>query len=529
MPEVTLLQGLLAAGRPRKQYDREALGAFLQDGDQTEDSGEIIGILEQMQADMKEDLKSMQDTEAGAVAQFEALGSAKSKQITAANQAIQEMGIRLASSKVELVQTKADLGDTRERLQNDQDAFAKTKTACQKRDLDYGILKKEFATERVALADTIKILADDQAADTFKKTAVVSASFLQVGSSSRHRRRKDAIQMLQETSAQHPDQPALQLLAKQAAAAAKHGSKKGFAKILGLIDKMIVLLGKEGNTDKIKKANCDSELAANADEKAQLDNGIKTKTAEVANLEDKLSVTLKDMAKLDSDVQEMDKTVKDATTQRQKENGAYKEMLSDTNQAVGILDVAKKRLEEFYPKASLLQRAPTQSEEITSFLQEDESDNSGEDQASSSDEDNSVEKMSSGLKRKPQNSGAKVVLQMINTIQQDLKKEFASSKKVEDESQADYEDVLAEAKSKREVTARAMTEKEGVKAGLEEEAKKGHDRNEALQTQQAETIDILANLHKECDWLLDNFQERKKLRAAEIEALTRAKSTLSVA
>jgi len=66
--------------------------------------------------------------------------------------------------------------------------------SCQKRDLEYGILKKQFADEKVALADTIKILADDQAMEVFKKAAVINkgaaATFLQVGSSSRHRQRQ---------------------------------------------------------------------------------------------------------------------------------------------------------------------------------------------------------------------------------------------------------------------------------------------------------------------------------------------------
>jgi len=42
-----------------------------------------------------------------------------------------------------------------------------------------------------------------------------------------------------------------------------------------------------------------------------------------------------------------------------------------------------------------------------------------------------------------------------------------------------------------------------------------------------ETIDVIADLHKECDWLLENFKERKKLRAAEVEALRKTKATLA--
>jgi len=538
-PGAQLLQGLLATGRPAKGYDRDALTAFLQEGDQTEDSGEIIGILEQMKEDMEADLKSMEEGEVNAIAQFEALSNAKNKQIAAANQAIEELSMRFASKKVELVQTKTDLKDTNERLESDQETYGKTKLSCQKRDQEYGILKKQFADEKVALADTIKILADDQAMEVFKKTAVVNkaeaATFLQVGSSSRHRQRQ-ALRMLQETSAEHPDQPALQLLATRVASAAKQTgkSKKGFEKIMGLIDNMIALLGKEGNDDKIKKEMCVTGLAKNEDKKAQLETGIKSKSAEVANLKDNLAIVTKDIAKIKQDLSDLDVTVKEATTQRKKENGAFTEMLSETNQAVGILEVAKNRLKEFYP-AELIQRpAMDIPQEAPSFLQEGESDT---DDASSFsapppryDEYSYLQSDAAAdakHKRKPQGQGGKVVLTMISTIQGDLKKEFQTAKKEEEDAQADYEQLLEDAKKKREVSARAMTEKEGAKATLQEEMKKKKDRISGLENELSETNDVIEDLHKECDWLLQNFEERKKLRAAEVEALNRAKATLA--
>lgn len=527
-PAASFVQGLVVTGMPKKEYDREALSAFLQEGDQTEDSGEIIGIIAQMKEDMENDLKASQEAETAAQGQFEALNNAKTKQIAAARSAIDEKSVRLAGAKVQLVELKADLKDTTTRLNNDGETYGKSRAASQKRDLEYGVLKKQFATEKVALADTIKILADDQAMDAFKKTAVVgkdsasAATFLQVGSSSRWRKQQ-ALQLLQDTSADHPDQPALQLLAKQVSSAARQGahSKKGFEKIIALVDNMIVLLGKEAADDKMKKSMCKHGLEKNEDKKAILENGIKSKTAEVTNMKENLMLLNKDMEKLQADMAALDKTVKEATKQRKEENAAFTEMLSDTNQAVGILEVAKNRLKEFYP-ADLLQVSKSSSEQAPSFLQEGESDSEGEGAREEDDEYNFMHKS-----KKPGETGGKVVLTMITTIQQDLKNEFATAKKEEADSQADYEDLLADAKLKRESTARAMTEKEGAKAALQEERKKGLDRIAGLQTELKETIDVIADLHEECDWLMKNFEERKKLREGEVGALERAKATLS--
>merc|ERR1719253_2343135 len=109
----------------------------------------------------------------------------------------------------------------------------------------------------------------------------------------------------------------------------------------------------------------------------------------------------------------------------------------------------------------------------------------------------------------------------------DLKKEFQTAKAAEEEAQADYEDVLKDATKKREVSARATTEKEGSKAGMEEELTKKKKRIAGLTDELTETVDVIKDLHEDCDWLLTNFEERKKLRAAEIESLQRARAILA--
>jgi len=528
------LQGLLTVGKPAKAYDREALANFLQQGDQSEDPGEIMGILEQMKEDMESDLKEMIKNEAEAVAQFAALNTAKAKEIADTNSAIEQKGMRLASAKVQLVQLKADLKDSQGNLAADQESLGKTKEACMKRDTEYGILKKQFADEKVALAETIKILADDAALDLFRKTAATdgsasAATFLQVGSVSRWRRQQ-ALEMIKKTSAEHPDQPALQLLAKRIASTARKGarSNKGFGKIVGLVDGMIKLLEKEASDESMKKDMCEKGLTKNGDAKLSLDNGIKSLSAEIADLQEQLAQVERDMQTLSSDLDALDQTTTAATKQRKLENAAYTEMLSDTNQAVGILEVAKNRLKDFYT-SSFLQLHSKSREEAPSFFQETQ--NEGEKEGTS-DEDSSAEVSSSrdGVTRrskKPQAEAANTVLTMIKQIQMDLQAEFSEAKKEETQAQADYEDLLETAKKKRETSARAMTEKEGAKAGLQEEMKKQRDRKIGLDDELQETKDVIADLHNDCDELLKNFQDRTKLRNAEKEALQRSKAVLA--
>ena len=41
------------------------------------------------------------------------------------------------------------------------------------------------------------------------------------------------------------------------------------------------------------------------------------------------------------------------------------------------------------------------------------------------------------------------------------------------------------------------------------------------------TVNYIEGLHKDCDWLLKNYDVRKSARAGESDALTKAKAVLS--
>merc|ERR1719316_2394369 len=83
-------------------------------------------------------------------------------------------------------------------------------------------------------------------------------------------------------------------------------------------------------------------------------------------------------------------------------------------------------------------------------------------------------------KKQPQSDAGKVVIQMITTVQTDLKNEFQTAKKEEDEAQKDYEDLVKESTKMRDSRMRAMTQKEGAKATLEEEITKRKSRISGL-------------------------------------------------
>merc|ERR1719223_108274 len=162
--------------------DRQDLLAFLSsNSDYAPASGEIVGILKQMGDEMSADLKDAMDTEAAAVKSYDELMAAKKKEVNALTKMIEEKLERSGSLAVEIQEMKNDLGDTADGLADDKKFLADMEKNCAEKTQLFEENVKYRTQELAALADTIKILNDDDALELFKKTLPApEASFLQV-------------------------------------------------------------------------------------------------------------------------------------------------------------------------------------------------------------------------------------------------------------------------------------------------------------------------------------------------------------
>merc|ERR1719158_2329856 len=161
--------------------DREMLTAFLSGRNgYNPASGEIVGILKTMDDEMKADLKSATDDEAAAVQAFEELKSAKAKEIQALTEAIESKMTRVGELGVKTAEFENDLEDTKEDLAESKKFLADLEVNCENKKKERAEYQKMQAQELLALADTIKVLNDDDALELFKKTLPSAASLLQV-------------------------------------------------------------------------------------------------------------------------------------------------------------------------------------------------------------------------------------------------------------------------------------------------------------------------------------------------------------
>merc|ERR1719217_1482432 len=151
---------------------RDMLTSFLAQGSGASyapASGEIVGILKQLTDSMEADMKEAIEAEEKAKAEYDALMEAKQKEVDALTKAIEEKIKRLGEVGVELVNLKEDLEDTEEQLAEDKKLLADLIKNCDTKKKEWEVICKTRQEELLALADTIKILNDDDALELFKK------------------------------------------------------------------------------------------------------------------------------------------------------------------------------------------------------------------------------------------------------------------------------------------------------------------------------------------------------------------------
>merc|ERR1719324_1570928 len=128
-------------------------------------------------------------------------------------------------------------------------------------------------------------------------------------------------------------------------------------------------------------------------------------------------------------------------------------------------------------------------------------------------------------KKKGEESGG--VIGMMDMLKADLQKEITEMEFNENDAQEEYEQMVTDAADKRAADTLSIEEKTSAKAGLEADIVKNGDAKAAAEEELMATKQYIADLHAECDWLLANYETRKEARAAEIDALKKAKAVLS--
>merc|ERR1719408_952816 len=137
------------------ELDRKELVAFLQ-GSQNDEyapaSGEIVGILKQLQDEMQADLKELIAQEEAAIKAYEELMAAKKKEVETLTKAIEEKLVRVGELGVKIAEMKNDLEDTQETLGEDTKYLADLGKTCAAKTKEWDARCKARSEELLALS-----------------------------------------------------------------------------------------------------------------------------------------------------------------------------------------------------------------------------------------------------------------------------------------------------------------------------------------------------------------------------------------
>merc|ERR1719414_27958 len=160
---------------------REEVLAFLSGkGEYAPQRGQIVGNLKQMEDEMAKALEEAETVEADAIKAYDALMAAKQKEVETLNAQIEEKLTRKGELGVELAGGLNEIEDTEISVAEDKKFLAELETGCATKEKEWAEVCKTRQEELVALAETIKILNDDDALELFKQTLPSAASLLQV-------------------------------------------------------------------------------------------------------------------------------------------------------------------------------------------------------------------------------------------------------------------------------------------------------------------------------------------------------------
>jgi len=502
--DAQILKKLVLAQNSLEDADREELTAFLT-GSQSyaPASGQITGILKQMQDTMNASLADSTKAENEAITAYEGLMAAKTKEVEALTASIEEKMVRLGELQVEIVEMKEDLDDTGKQLIEDKKFLGDLGKNCALKTEEHQSNMKLRSEELVALADTIKILNDDDALELFKKTLPASsASFVQM-QVSRENQRQQALAVIRQAG----KRPELNFLAL-----ALQGKKIDFSKVIKMIDEMVATLKAEQQDDNDKKEYCEMQFDTADDKKKGLERSISNLEKAIAKEKEGVATLSDEIKALQKGISDLDKSVAEATEQRKEENADYTELMANDAAAKELLGFAKNRLNKFYnPK---LYKAPPKA-----VL----ADVSAHD-ANRAAPPPPPETAAAFSKKSEESNG---VIAMIDLMVKDLDKEMTEAKTTESNAQEDYEQTMKDSAEKRAEDTKALADKEKAKAQLSADMEAHTEEKAATTKTLMATLEYIQSLHAECDWLLQYFEVRKEARAGEIESLKTAKAVLS--
>lgn len=454
----------------------------------TSQSGEIFGILKQLEEEMSGELSEAQKREQERAAVFVELRSAKETEIANNEKMAEQKEDEHANTRNLLAEAKEDLDVENNALDENTKFLNNLKETCDEANKNFETRKAARMEEMKAVGETIEILQADEARDAMSGTF---KSFVQLQSTRDSTSRRKAAEKLR-SAAKRTHSPQLSVLATSV-------ELDAFVKVKQAIDDMVSML-KQQQEDEVKKNDwCKAEIQDNEMSTAKSQDRKASLEAKIAELESNIKAHGENIENAKAQIAQQQLDLQRATEDRQKENVEFQRTIKDQMTTIVVLKKALDRLATFYDfsqvRASLLQT----SKQTPPVAQAEYS----------------------------ANKGATGVMEMIEKLVYDSQDLMKDARKSESEAQAAYETTVADTNGSVAALQKEVVTQTKAKA----QAEKDRLNTESDHSDTVKEIEGLqkynGDLHQECDYLLKNFNLRQSSRQDEVEALQQAKQILS--
>jgi len=476
----------------------------------TPQSGQVLGVLKQMQEKFEENLPEIQKEEAAKASAFAELKGSKESELKELREAVDSQTEDLAANKELLANSKYDLEDTRAAMSADQQFQIEIAETCTNGENEWEKRSKLRNEEIKAVAEAISILSSDEVKDGQQTTW----GFLQLASTEKESslarlhakdkgflaRRAKAVAFLQKAVVQAPVLAALLASAQS----------DPFEKVFEAIDKLSEKLKIE-QADEVKHRDyCVEALHENevqtqrkTAESERLGVKIEDLTAQAKAISDELTALKNEIAELQVELQR-------ATETRKLENMEFQRVVKDQKTAMSALEAAYDKLQSFYAKKMNLLQVDSKIPNAQHYA------NQARESAGEAPE----------FQDHTAHEDSNKALVLIKKLAGDAKVMVDESIHSEQQAEEAYEALVKETNDSVKAKGRLVVDKTGELAET--------DQTKSLTEQEKSDTDKLIKglgeelgaLHGECDFLMSNFATRQEARAAEIDALAEVKAIL---
>jgi len=468
-------------------------------------SGEIFGILRDMQQTFEKNLSESQKEELRRQKAFEDLRKAKEEEIARGQEQIATKTEELANTNADIATANDDLEDTKNTLSADEQYLMTLKEKCALTDKEWEQRSQTRADEMMAVSKAIEVLNGEEARDTFSNT--YNTSFLQLSNE-----QKRAAEVLLAVHS-----PRLSILAA-------HVKLDAFTKVKKAIDDMVADLLKEKNDEIKHKDWCVAALNENENITNERTRNKQDTETLIDQLAARISAINDSVNENNKAIQEELVSIKHAGEDREKQNSEFQRTVEDQSATQQLLSKALDTLKQFYEKEEQAKTA--------SFLQDDGEGKEEDPELAGADAPEEKKQPAGApppksFKPYKKNAQGNAVLNLLNQLIEEAQAMEKQAIKDESDSQQSYEDLIKESNSVVRARRKANRDLQEEKAETEIAKSNAEDKHDGLVTELEQLAAERVSQKKACDFTLKNFDVRQKGRDEEIAALRQAKAILS--